>query len=256
MHVVQRLRHTFTPWGRAALNLLYPSLCRVCAAPLPEGRMWHCQRCEETFEGTDPPYCKTCGEPFDGALTREFQCSNCLDREFHFDFAYAPYRAEGPVRDLIHRFKYNGDLSLRGALGHLLQHALDEPRLADEDLSTWCLVPVPLHHRRRRERGFNQAWHLCRQLERIRGIKLLDAMRRNRDTGHQSDLTRVQRLENLRSAFAMKRGYLGEHSRLHGAKVLLVDDVFTTGATTDACAKVLRRDAGVEKVVVIAVARG
>jgi predicted amidophosphoribosyltransferase len=81
-------------------------------------------------------------------------------------------------------------------------------------------------------------------------------MRRKRDTGHQAELTRAQRLSNLSGAFEMKRVYRGKDSPLRGAKVLLVDDVFTTGATTNACANVLLREAGVEKVVVIAVARG
>ena len=256
MRVVDRLCRTVAPWGRALLNLLYPRVCRVCNTPLPVGREWTCSRCEGEFGITEPPYCSRCGEGFDGAIDREFSCSNCADRKLSFDFAFARFRAEGSVRDLIHRFKYNGELSLRAALGHMLLEALREPRLAHEDLTQWHLVPVPLHHSRRRERGFNQAHHLCRQLNRARKIPLCDALRRSRDTGHQADLTRAQRLENLRNAFEARRGYRGETSKLRGAKVLLVDDVFTTGATTDACARVLRRDAGVEKVVVIAVARG
>lgn len=256
MPVVERLRQTLTPWGRALLNLLYPRLCRICTVPLPEGQEWICSTCDDALEVTEAPYCKTCGEHYDGEITREFVCSNCANRDFGFEFAFARYHAEGPVREMIHRFKYNGELSLRGMLGHLLEGALMEPRLANEDLSTWYLIPVPLHHRRRRERGFNQAWHLCKQLAKLRGIKPLDAMRRKRDTGHQAELTRAQRLSNLSGAFEMKRVYRGKDSPLRGAKVLLVDDVFTTGATTNACAKVLLREAGVEKVVVIAVARG
>ena len=256
MPALERLRKTCSPWWRSLLDLVYPRACRICKLPLSEGREWTCQACEDDLVVTEAPYCELCGEPFEGAITRSFRCSNCVDRELSFEFAFAQYRAEGQIRDLIHRFKYNGELSLRGTLGDFLARALDEPRLANEDLGQWFVVPVPLHHSRRRERGFNQAWDLCRQLSSLRGIKSCDPIRRTRDTGHQADLTRAQRLANLKNAFEIKRSFRGPNSRLRGSKVLLVDDVFTTGATTDACAKVLRRDAGVEKVVVIAVARG
>ena len=251
----ERLRSLLAPWTQALLNLLYPRACRVCEVPLSD-REWFCRDCEQAFPTLEAPFCQVCGEPFDGPMDRPFRCDNCADRKLHFDFAIAGYRAEGEVRELIHRFKYGRDITLRAPLGRMLARALDDPRLKNEDLSVWRLVPVPLHHARQREREFNQSHELCLQLSRHTGIPVLPGMKRLRPTDKQARLTRAQRLENLRGAFAMRRGFSGKTSPLAGARVLLVDDVFTTGATTDECARILRREAGVQKVVVIAVARG
>ncbi len=252
---------TATCW-RAWLDAVYPRMCRVCDKPLPERDAlrplgeWFCKDCEEDLDKLEPPYCKVCGQPYEGMIESEFRCGNCADRKFFFDFAVAGYQAEGSVRELVHQFKYGKDISLRGALGDLLQRALQDPRLQKEDLRGWCLVPVPLHRIREHEREFNQSWELCRQLARRTGIPALQVLRRKHHTDKQSRLTRAQRLENLRGAFALRRGFQGPESPLKNGKVLLVDDVFTTGATTDACARVLRREGGAQKVVVIAVARG
>lgn len=259
---VAQWRGKLAPWGQAFLNLLYPRTCRACDAPLPTVHdatglpRWFCERCAKDFDTVEAPYCKVCAEPFDGAIEREFQCGNCSERDLAFDFAFARYRARDPVRELIHQFKYNRDLSLRAALGELLIQALQEPRLATEDLSQWTLIPVPLHRLRERERQFNQSWELCLHVQERLGIEAIDAMKRVKPTDKQARLTRVQRLQNLRGAFEMKPPYGGKGSSLRGAKVFLIDDVFTTGATTDACARVLKREAGVQKVVVLAVARG
>ncbi len=261
--MLSRLRSKIAPWSRALLNLVYPRTCRVCDAPLvgqDDGahclRQWFCEACERALPKVEPPYCRVCGEPYDGAIDRAFQCTNCAERDLAIDFAFARYRAWDAVRELVHQFKYSRDISLRATLGDLLLEALDEPRLALEDLTQWRLVPVPLHRTRERERQFNQSWELCLHLQKHAGIPALDAMRRIKSTGKQARLTRAQRLQNLRGAFEMKPKYRAPHHALRGAKVLLIDDVFTTGATTDACARVLRRQAGVEKVVVLAVARG
>ena len=97
-------------------------------------------------------------------MDRPFRCDNCADRKLHFDFAIAGYRAEGEVRELIHRFKYGRDITLRAPLSRMLGRALDDPRLQAEDLRSWMLVPVPLHRTREREREFNQSHELCLQL--------------------------------------------------------------------------------------------
>lgn len=250
-----RLGNRFAPWLHALLNLLYPRTCRVCDVPLAD-RDWFCRSCEQAFPTLDPPFCQVCGEPYDGPMDRPFRCDNCADRKLHFDFAIAGYRAEGEVRELIHRFKYGCDITLRAPLSRMLCRALDDPRLQAEDLRAWTLVPVPLHRTREREREFNQSHELCLQLAHLTGMSVQPVMKRLRPTDKQARLTRAQRLENLRGAFSLRRGFQGKASPLAGAKVLLVDDVFTTGATTDECARILRREAKVQKVVVIAVARG
>ena len=262
MSLTTQLQKVVAPWWRALLDVVYPRTCRVCDHPLPERTLsrplteWFCQGCEDSLTKLETPYCKVCAEPYDGAIEGEFRCGNCADRKFSFDFAIAGYHADGAVRELVHKFKYGRDVSLRGALGDLLLGALQEPRLQAESLVDWHLVPVPLHKARQQEREFNQSLELACRLAEHTGIPVVDAMRRQRPTNKQSRLTRAQRLENLKGAFAMKKPFLGKDSSLRGKRVLLVDDVFTTGATTDACARVLRREGGVQKVVVIAVARG
>lgn len=262
MPVFEHFRQAIAPWWQALLDVVYPRTCRVCDVPLPERNAvqslneWFCRSCEDSLTKLEGPYCKVCAEPYDGAIEGEFRCGNCADRKFSFEFAVAGYHADGAVRELVHQFKYRKDVSLRGALGDLLMRALQDPRLQAEDLATWRIVPVPLHKARQQEREFNQSLELAQWLARQTGIPVVDAMCRPRSTNKQSRLTRAQRLENLKGAFTMKWWYRRANSSLRGAKVLLVDDVFTTGATTDACARVLRREGGVQKVVVIAVARG
>lgn len=198
-------------------------------------------------------------ESLGGAIDRAFKCSNCEGRRFAFEFAISGFKAAGAMRELLHHFKYSGDLTLRGALADALIHTLTEPRLTAEDLSTWVLVPVPLHWLREMRREFNQSWELCLELSARTGIPAVQALRRRRLTQAQAKLSRTARLQNLRGVFSVGGLWpprCWKKPRLEGRKVLLVDDVLTTGATADECAKVLRREAGVEKVVVITAARG
>jgi ComF family protein len=198
-----------------------------------------------------------CGEVYDGAFTNEFRCANCSGRKLEFDFAVAACRAEEAVRELVHQFKYERRLHLRGALAKLLLRTLDEPRLAQENLADWLLVPVPLHRSREMDREFNQSWELCLRLAQLTGIPAANVLARIRETDSQANLDRDERLRNLRGAFALRKPRFWEKNCLtQGRCILLVDDVFTTGATTSECARILRREGGAEKVVVITVARG
>ena len=243
----------------AALDLLYPRRCEVCSASLNAGRddarRWLCDGCFQGLPQVKAPFCKICGEVYEGSATDEFRCGNCADLKLHFDFAIAPYRADDAVRKVVHRFKYQHELHLRGLLSRLLGHVFHDSRLDALDHGEWTLVPVPLHHARERERQYNQAWELCRELSRHEGWRALNGMKRVRPTTAQASLSRSQRIENLRGAFAVCGSVLKKNT-LRGGNVLLVDDVLTTGSTTSECARILRRDAGVEKVVVITVARG
>lgn len=242
---------------------MYPRTCRGCDFLLSQeaaGRMdsWLCKSCQDDLATIEPPYCSVCGEPYAGAMTEAFRCWNCTGRRITFDFAISAYKAEGCVREMIHRFKYGHDLSLRGALTDLLAAALEkDSRLVGEDLSQWLLVPVPLHFLRQAQRGFNQSWELCRLLSRHRGIPAAQVLRRRAWTRTQARLSQQARLANLRGAFALRRSLPWRVTPvLKGKRILLVDDVLTTGATAHECAKVLKRTAQVEKVVVITAARG
>ncbi len=235
------------------LDLLYPAECAICREPLPGDRAL-CGACDEDLPRLRAPFCTACGEPFDGAIDGTFDCPNCSTLKFSFEFARPAMRRDGHLRELIHRLKYGRQLHLAPELGRLARSAFDDTRLAAALDEGWPLVPVPLHRSRLRSRHFNQAAEIARPLSRLTGLPVVMALARIRRTETQTALTRVQRLENLRGAFALTR--VGR--KLAGAKppgAILVDDVFTTGSTVDACAKVLRK-AGVRRIAVVTVMRG
>lgn len=236
-------------WLDAALTLIYPSACQLCAerrARVEDGFV--CGECQRQVRFIVPPFCERCGLPFAGELTTAFTCSNCRDLKLHFATARSAVTARGVTLEAIHRFKYQSALWFEPFLADLLLRSA-VPALRDCDWNV--VVPVPLHPTKLREREFNQAARLGRHLARALQIPLVEnALRRTRPTRTQTLLTRQQRAENMRNAFAP-----GATNAIAGKRVVLVDDVLTTGATTNACAQILKR-AGAEEVCVWTVARG
>ena len=236
-------------WFQAGLGLIYPDICQICheeRATKPEGYV--CRHCWSQVQFIRPPMCDRCGLPYDGEMTDHFVCTNCHDWELHFRRAYSAVAAKGVVLEAIHRYKYLRDLWFEPFLADLLlREALPVVRLEKWD---W-IMPVPLHALKRREREFNQAERLAARLSRAAGIPLNNKLLwRISPTLTQTKLTRQQRAANMNGAFALRTG-----SKLQGQKIILVDDVFTTGATTNACALALRR-AGAGDICVWTVARG
>jgi ComF family protein len=167
--------------------------------------------------------------------------------ELHFVSARSAVAARGPVLDAIHRYKYNAQMWFEDFLSELLVSASRE---WFQKNSCAALVPVPLFSTRRRERGFNQAERLAIRLGKAVNVPVnAKILKRTIPTPSQTRLSRTERAENMRNAFALKRS-----GRYEGAKFALIDDVFTTGATTSACAKLLLK-AGAESVAVWTVAR-
>lgn len=232
-------------WTAAAAGLLYPALCVACEAPLPWGN-YLCERCHERAQPIRAPFCERCSQPFHGSIDGAFTCAECRGRDFAFDCAVSCYRSRAIVRDLILRFKYHHCHYLRRPLAGWLAQTLEDPRIRRQPAD--ALVPVPLHPRRERERGFNQAAALAKLLARSCGLPVWPALRRVRWTETQTRFERSERLENLRGAFVVRRAVRDKH-------LLLVDDVFTTGSTVDECARTLRT-AGAASVRVVTVARG
>jgi ComF family protein len=195
-----------------------------------------------------PPFCERCGLPFEGDINTRFECTNCREMELHFVFARSAVAARSAVLDVIHRYKYSRALWFEPFLADLLaRQAVPEMQKERWDL----LVPVPLYATKKREREFNQAERIGRRFSRAVRIPInARLLQRVLPTQTQTLLTRQQRAANVRNAFAMRKG-----KRLNGERVVLVDDVFTTGATTSACARVLRA-AGAGEVCVWTVARG
>lgn len=190
--------------------------------------------------------CGGCGIPLE-AIGVE-QCGRCAAGEYDFDRARSFGAYEGSLREILHLFKYRGMRPLAAPLATRIAAVLErEWTTAEFD----AIVAVPLAAARRRERGYNQAELLARELARRRGLPLLEEVCvRARPTQPQTGLTRAQRLENMRGAFAPgPRAAL-----LSGRRILLVDDVLTTGATLSVCAHVLKK-AGARSVAALTVAR-
>ena len=231
------------------LSLLYPSVCQLCGqhrATAAEGYV--CSRCSQKVRFIKLPYCERCGLPYEGEITTPFECSNCRDLNLQFCSARSAVAAKGVVLDVIHRYKYQRALWFEAFLADLfLRAAL--PALREEK---WQLiVPVPLHPTKLREREFNQAERLAGHLAQALAIPLAaQLVRRVLPTRTQTLLTKQQRAMNVRGAFGAQAG-----RKLKGEHVVLVDDVLTTGATTSACAGVLR-SLGAGEVCVWTVARG
>ena len=233
----------------AAVNLIYPPHCPGCGSVAQAPDL--CAPCLAQLWACEKPCCQKCGEAFLPAGTGAFVCQTCQGRDFAFDYAVSPYQSRGVLRELIHRFKYQRQLFLRPLLGRLLADVMRDQRI--EDLGQdWITVPVPLHARRYREREFNQALELCREIRKHCGIPFVNALKRTRYTSSQTRYRREQRIENLRGAFVPRRWKAGQ---VAGRTVALVDDVFTTGSTANECARVLLAS-GAKNVVVITLARG
>ncbi len=239
--------------GTELLDWLYPPICALCECGLSGGRAL-CGDCAAGMKRVAAPFCSVCCEVFEGRIDGSFECPNCRGISFHFDFARAAMDRSEKTLDLIHRLKYGRELSLARELGELASEAFDDSRMEIPLREKWPLVPVPLHGSRQRERQFNQAEEIARAVSGVTGLPLARLLKRVRRTETQTRLSRQERLKNLKGAFAI-RWWKRAAVRNEPPGVILVDDVFTTGSTVDACAKVLRK-AGVQRVVVLTVMRG
>ena len=236
-------------WVEALLGLVYPNVCQCCEkepAGRAQGYVGAC--CREGVRLLRAPMCERCGLAFEGDISNVFECSNCHNIALHFTFARSAAAAKGVLLDVIHRYKYYRALWFEPVLAELLLSAA-VPAIRNGGWN--MIVPVPLHPARQREREFNQAENLGRHLSRATGLPLnARAIIRTEATPSQTRLTREERAKNVKNAFAAR-----PRANVRGARVVLVDDVMTTGATTNACARVLRK-AGAEEVCVWTVARG
>jgi len=228
--------------------LAFPSACRRCGVLLERpGERILCPACLSALAVCRAPYCPTCGRFFDGDGTPH-PCAACLRQAPPLSEHRAAARYEGAVKDILLLFKYRGLRPLGRPLASYLQTAIgdDNPPWRDADL----LVPVPLHRRRRRERGFNQAEVLADELSRLTGIPILsDALRKTTNLRPQTSLRSQARRANIRGAYRAVRP-----DAVLGKTVVLVDDVCTTGSTLGECARVLR-GAGAADVRGVTVAR-
>ncbi len=229
----------------AVLSVVLSPACAACEHPLlypTRGPV--CDDCWQSILPLTPPLCDRCGDPLPAWRIVSVPlacCARCRRGSPAIDRARAIGAYDGALRAIIHALKYDGRRSLARPLGRLMRE-----RGADILDGVTCVIPVPLHPSRRRHRGFNQAADLARRV----GIPVRSALRRIRATPTQTGLPAAKRHRNMRDAFATTRAA----RQLKGATVVLIDDVSTTGATLEACARVLK-EAGVGEVRALTAAR-
>ena len=244
-------------WLTAAVDLVFPPFCPICAERLGPGRRDPlCGRCWEGLERITAPGCVRCGLPFGefagdarsaGGTDRSGGiCGACRHQQPAFAYARAAAHYGDHAREALHAFKFGGRRALAAPLGDLLAELGSTLPLEAMDV----IVPVPLHPRRERERGFNQSWLLARRVAAAwRVTARAEVLTRRVATAPQTALGADARRINVGGAFRVRRPEL-----VAGRHVVLVDDIMTTGATAGACARSLR-DAGAAIVGVVTVAR-
>jgi len=239
----------------ALFQLVFGHGCLLCGKTRSDDAL--CPDCAASFQPLGQACCAKCGKPrFEPSAVESvgpFVCGACLTEKRYFDHAVSTFLYEGRMRDAILTFKYRKRFRIGGILGRLLARCL--PRrlegrpAADEAVKPDVVIPVPLHISRLREREFNQSAILAKHLAEALGLPTqYSSLERVRATEFQSMLSPSKRIENVRNAFKVT-----SQKAVSGAHVLLVDDIFTHGATANECAKALKK-AGAESVVVATLA--
>ena len=219
-----------------------------------------CNSCLPDYTPVESPICSKCGFLFKSREGNDHVCGSCLESEKKFGIARAGAVYDKSVMTMIYRFKYNGKIQLAGPLGRFLFAVFVRNFYVDISVDNRVdfVIPVPLHISRFRKRGFNQAFLLVREWEKlVSNCNLVphsfhvekDILTRTRKTKSQTGLNRKDRMVNIKNAFSIKNP-----EKVMGKKMLIVDDVYTTGATVNECAKVLL-NGGAKSVDVLTLAR-
>ena len=216
-----------TRLGRTALDLLFPCWCLGCGR---EGSLI-CDTCRRKLPEIEAPFCPRCGMP----QTSGVLCAACRSNKHKIDGIRSPFRFEGVMCQAIHQFKYNNLRAIASPLAHLLGDYL-----AKNPISADIIVPVPLHRRRLRERGYNQSELLAKELSKITGLPVAkDSLIRQQYSQPQARAaSAIERHKNVAGAFICRGDNLKDKS------IILIDDVATSGATLDACAAALKATVG------------
>jgi competence protein ComFC len=229
-----------------SISIFIPYRCPGCGR---RGERLVCEECETKIARIGEPYCKRCGRPLPPGVHETDSCRECRGG-LDYDFSRSVFFYKPPVDEMVKRFKFGRNF----AMGGWLRDAACERARSEPDFFSCCesadgLVPVPLHPIRRVWRGFNQSGFFADGFHRVWGTPVMNCLSRLRNTLPQSRLTVKERAENVKGAFGVRRNF-----SLDGKKLVIVDDVMTTGATVRECSRVLK-NAGALEVCVLTVAR-
>lgn len=237
-------------WIRKLFDVLFPRPCIGCDGDRNGGGEFLCELCRDHVPFILPPFCATCGCPGEMEYeypTKDFECGLCRKNTYRFDRARSLGVYASVLKELVHFFKYQRHPGAIREIAPLLEQYLREHNETHAGLE---VVWVPLHPDKLKERGFDQSYVLADRLARLCGLPLVEgALRRVRDTPPQARKTRAERMENVKGAFEVVRP-----EWVSGRRLLVVDDVLTTGATMNEVAKVLKR-AGADRVEAFTLAR-
>ena len=217
------------------LNWLYPPACIACRVKLPVnmGNFYICERCEPLFEKVTPPSCNKCGQVLNAV---DENCASCFGKSFHFESNVSMFMYDELMRDLMRDMKFRNKKRVATGLGLVWAKMIEMPN--EEFLLTW----LPMHPKKQKERGFNQAEVMAKEIAKGLGISCKKLLGRTVDTPAQSGLHPKLRLENVKGAFEIIPG-----EYVFGSNIVIIDDIFTTGASINECAKVLL-EGGAEKI--------
>ncbi|MCX7872699.1 MAG: ComF family protein [Verrucomicrobiae bacterium] len=231
------------------LSLVYPDICQICGKRrATKSESYICRECCKDVKRIVSPVCKVCGRHFEGNITVEFTCEKCQNEKTYYNIARSAVKYNGTILKALCAYKYNRAMWFEPFLASMLIEKAKE----EIDAENWdCIVPVPLHFARKNERGFNQAERLSLRLSQALNIPMnVSILKRVKYTETQTALERRKRGENVKNAFTLKKKSLN----INNLRVILVDDVMTTGATVNECAKTLRKG-GASAVFVLTLAR-
>lgn len=236
---------------REWISWIYPSICELCGCRCDYGQSL-CPDCIQKLEKIEPPYCAICGAPVPGSFIPTGICNDCHEQKPHYSEARAVFTNANELRELILSFKYAGKIYLGRTLATLMVEAIkSHPYWFDGEKCH--IIPVPMNSKKLYQRGYNQAAELAKQVAKNLNWSYSDILIHKEDNQAQAGLGRVARLKHAKKVYRIGMKSLKEKS-FEGESVLLIDDVFTTGATADSCARWIKR-AGAKNVYVFTLAR-
>lgn len=233
--------HSFLKVVHVFFSLFFPEKCPLCSTgdPADGSDSMFCKECLDSMQFIKGAPCPVCGGDINGIFEI---CPDCLSEpERKWKKGYSVFRYTDGAAVAIRKYKYGKEIALAKPFGKLLAGTITEPGQYAE------IIPVPLHWIRFFQRGYNQSQLLAKELSRWTGIPAVNRLKRIRNTKHQAFLEREDRLKNIRGAFRVRKP-----EEIRGKRILLIDDVMTTGSTLSECADILSKAGAVVDIAVIA----